>query len=133
MLKTLVDLFLLLSNDKKTITSHNMLIFYQFITKKIFEIENHHPTMLITSLDKNYINQKNNENIFNKGRKGFSNHNELMENKDKKKIIIKNFQNELLFLFNDMIDYLNENKILILSNDKKDILTNKINKKIKSL
>ena len=133
MLKTLVDLFLLLSNDKKTITSYNMSIFYQFITKKIFEIENHHPTMLITSLDKNYINQKNNENIFNKGRKGFSNHNELMENKDKKKIIIKNFQNELLFLFNDMIDYLNENKILILSNDKKDILTNKINKKIKSL
>ena len=133
MLKTLVDLFLLLSNDKKTITSYNMSIFYQFITKKILEIENHHPTMLITSLDKNYINQKNNENIFDKGRKGFFNHNELMENKDNKKIIIKNFQNELLFLFNDMIDYLNENKILILSNDKKDILTNKINKKIKSL
>ena len=133
MLKTLVDLFLLLSNDKKTITSYNMSIFYQFITKKILEIENHHPTMLITSLDKNYINQKNNENIFDKGRKGFFNHNELMENKDNKKIIIKNFQKELLFLFNDMIDYLNENKILILSNDKKDILTNRINKKIKSL
>ena len=58
MLKTLVDFFLLLSNDKKTITSHNMLIFYQFITKKIPEIENHHPTIVSSSLDKTFLFKK---------------------------------------------------------------------------
>ena len=133
MLKTLVDLFLLLSNDKKTITSHNMLIFYQFITKKIPEIENHHPTIVSSSLDKTFFIQKNNENFLDKEKKGFILQNEIIDNKDNKKIIIKLFQNELLFLFNDMIDYLYENKIIIISDDKKDILTNIINKKTKCL
>ena len=132
-MKTLVDLFLLLSNDRKTITSHNMLVFYQFITKKIPEIENHHPTLLISSLEKNYFIQKNNENSLNKEKKGFILQNEIIDNKENKKIIIQNFQNELLFLFNDMIDYLYENKIIIISDDKKDILINKINKEAKSL
>lgn len=130
MLKTLVDLFLLLSNDKKTITSQDISIFYQFITKKIPEIENHHPTNLIYTLDKNNINQKNNENSLNNEKKRFFLQN---ENKVNKKTVIKNFQKELLFLFNDMIDYLYEYKIIILSDDKKVILKNKIDKKIKSL
>ena len=132
MLKPLVNLYLLLSSDKKSITSHDLSIFYQFITKKIPEIENHHPTVLISSLDKYYFIQKNNDNSLNKGKKRFILQNEIIENKDNKKIIIKNFQNELLFLFYDMIDYLYENKIIILSDDNKKVLTNKTNKKIKS-
>ena len=110
-----------------------MEIFYQFITKKIEEIEIHHSTVIISSLNKNNFNQKNNVNSINIGKKGFFLQNETLEKRDNKKLLIKNFQNELLFLFNDMIDYLYENKIIILSNDKRNLLTNQLNKNIKYL
>ena len=60
MINTLVDLFLLISTDKKTITCNNLSTFYQFITKKLPEIESHRPN-LITSLNQQNSQKNNNE------------------------------------------------------------------------
>ena len=48
-----------------------------------------------------------------------------------KNIEIKKFQKEIISLFNDMIDFLYEENIIILKEDKKIILKNKINRKLK--
>lgn len=119
MLKSLIEFFLLLSNDKKTITTNSISSFYQFITKKLPEIENHRPN-LITSLLNNY---------------NTSNKIEKKCNKEIEKIILKNnlinnFQNELLSLLNDMLDYLYGENAIFFSDDKKDILKNKKSKKL---
>ena len=128
MLKSLLDFFLLISTDRKSITSNNISTFHTFIIKKIPEIENQRPGILITSLIK-YNNKFNKEKIPCKQIKGFIFQNEEINNKIDKNALIKNFQNELLFLFNDLIDYLYEEKIFVISDDNKDILKNRINKK----
>lgn len=128
MLKSLLDFFLLISTDRKSITSNNISTFHTFIIKKIPEIENQRPGILITSLIK-YNNKFNKEKIPCKQIKGFIFQNEEINNKIDKNTLIKNFQNELLFLFNDLIDYLYEEKIFVISDDNKDILKNRINKK----
>ena len=115
MLKTLVDLFLLISTDKKSITINDISIFYLFITKKLSEIENHRPGLIFSSLNNS---KNNNEDII-------SNNEEINKN-----IKLKNIQNELLSLFIDMIDFLYDEKIIILSNDKRNSLNNKINKNL---
>lgn len=48
-----------------------------------------------------------------------------------KNIEIKKFQKEIISLFNDMIDFLYEENIIVLKEDKKNLLKNKINRKIK--
>ena len=131
MLKTLVDLFLLISTDKKTITSTNISSFYQFITKKLPEIDNHRPTLLISSLNKNNIPNKNNEIISNKKEDKFIFQYEKNSNKFNSNITLKRVQNELLSLFNDMIDYLYEENIIILSKEKEGILKSILSKKLK--
>ena len=132
MLKPLIEFFLLLSTDKKTITSNNITTFYQFITKKLPEIDMHRPNLIISSLNKTNLNNNNKVNLPSKKIEGdfYKSDDITNTNKLNKNIIINNFQNELLSLFNDMIEYLYEENILILSNDKKVILKNKINKKL---
>ena len=73
MLKTLIDFFLLISSDKKKITCTNISTFYQFITKKIIDIENQRPFIIINSLSYSnlYLKQSYNENISNKNIDGF--------------------------------------------------------------
>lgn len=129
MLKALVDLFLLLSSDKKSITRNDISVFYLFIVKKLPEIDNHRPSLLNSFFHKNNSQNNNNELFSNKQIDIVQNEKE--KSKTNKNITIKTIQNELLCLFNDMIDYLYEEEIIILSNDKKDILKNRINKKIK--
>ena len=129
MLKALVDLFLLLSSDRKSITRNDISVFYLFIVKKLPEIDNHRPSLLISFFQKNNSQNNNNELFSNKQLDIVQNEKE--KSKTNKNITIKTIQNELLCLFNDMIDYLYEEEIIILSNDKKDILKNRINKKIK--
>ena len=135
MLKTLIDFFLLISTDKKTISYDNISTFYKFIIKKLPEIESKRPFLISTSLNKkkekeidkeNDIDEKIGENIYK------NNDNINSSNKDlDKNFSIKKFQNELLSLFNDFIDYLYEDNIIILKEDKMDILMNKINKNLK--
>ena len=137
MLKTLIDFFLLISSDKKKITCTNISTFYQFITKKIIDIENQRPFIIINSLSYSnlYLKQSYNENISNKNIDGFIFQNDESTNKTNrimdKNIAIKKFQKELLSLFNDMIDFIYEEKIVILREDNKIILINKINNKLK--
>ena len=97
MLKTLVEFFLFISTDKKTITYNDISTFYLFITKKLSEIENYLPGLISSSLNnsKNY----NEEIIYEK---------EEITDKINKNKKLKNIQNELLSLFNDMIDFLYE-------------------------
>ena len=137
MLKTLIDFFLLISSDKTKITCTNISTFYQFITKKIIDIENQRPFIIINSLSYSNLNLKQsyNENISSKNIEGFIFQNDEGSNKTNrimdKNIAIKKFQKELLSLFNDMIDFIYEEKIVILREDKKIILINKINNKLK--
>ena len=135
MLKTLIDLFLLISTDKKTITYDNISTFYKFIIKKLPEIESKRPFLISSSLNKKNLKQIQKENIIDEkiGGSQFQN-NELNNNSNKnmdKNISIKKFQDELLSLFYDFIDYLYEENIIILNEEKMKILTNKINKKLK--
>ncbi len=137
MLKTLIDFFLLISSDKTKITSTNISIFYQFITKKIIDIENQRPFIITNSLSYSNLNLKQsyNENISSKNIDGFIFQNDESTNKTNritdKNVAIKKFQKELISLFNDMIDFMYEEKIVILREDKKIILINKINNKLK--
>ena len=137
MLKTLIDFFLLISSDKTKITCINISTFYQFITKKIIDIENQRPFIITNSLSYSNLNLKQsyNENISSKNIEGFIFQNDESTNKTNritdKNIAIKKFQKELISLFNDMIDFMYEEKIVILREDKKIILINKINNKLK--
>ena len=137
MLKTLIDFFLLISSDKTKITCTNISTFYQFITKKIIDIENQRPFIIINSLSYSnlYLKQSYNENISNKNIDGFIFQNDESTNKTNrimdKNIAIKKFQKELISLFNDMIDFIYEERIVILREDNKIILINKINNKLK--
>jgi len=137
MLKTLIDFFLLISSDKTKITSTNISTFYQFITKKIIDIENQRPFIITNSLSYSNLNLKQsyNENISSKNIDGFIFQNDESTNKTNritdKNVAIKKFQKELISLFNDMIDFMYEEKIVILREDKKIILINKINNKLK--
>jgi len=137
MLKTLIDFFLLISSDKTKITSTNISTFYQFITKKIIDIENQRPFIITNSLSYSNLNLKQsyNENISSKNIDGFIFQNDESTNKTNritdKNVGIKKFQKELISLFNDMIDFMYEEKIVILREDKKIILINKINNKLK--
>ena len=137
MLKTLIDFFLLISSDKTKITCTNISTFYQFITKKIIDIENQRPFIIINSLSYSNQNLKQsyNGNMSSKNIEGFIFQNDESTNKTNKimdkNIAIKKFQKELISLFNDMIDFMYEEKIVILREDKKIILINKINNKLK--
>lgn len=133
MLKALVDLFLLLSTDKKIITINNMSTFYKFITKKLTEIENQRPSLIISSLNKSKIKEYNNEKFENKEMKAFIFQNDGALNTVSKNITLQKFQNELLSLYYDIIDYLYNENIIILANDKKHILKNRINRILKDI
>ena len=135
MLKTLIDFFLLISSDKTTITCNNILTFYQFITKKIIDIENQRPFIITNSLSQSYLKQSYNGKFISKNGAGFAIQSEENINKTNrimdKNIEIKKFQKEIISLFNDMIDFLYEENIIILKEDKNNILKNKINRKLK--
>ncbi len=135
MLKALIDFFLLISSDKKTITCNNILTFYQFITKKIIDIENQRPFIITNSLSQSNLKRSYIGNIASANNDIFAIQTDEYINKTNrimdKNIEIKKFQKEIISLFNDMIDFLYEENIIILKEDKKNILKNNINKKLK--
>ena len=122
MLQTISDLFLLLSDDGKKITNKDLSILYNFIIKKIPQIEQQYPSIILKSLD---ISQNNNST----GDKKKNNTNEYKNYKDSKKYF-NHFQKQILNLFNDLLDYC-YNEGIIKLDDKFEKIIKGIDDKIR--
>lgn len=120
MLQTLSDLFLLLSNDGKKITSKDIAVFYNFIAKKMTQIEQKFPSILSKSLiSSSNINDKKQKDL-----------NEYKNDKDSKKIF-NNFHKQIIYLFNDLIDYCYNEGFIKLNNKIEQLIKSKIDEKIR--
>lgn len=99
MLQALSDLFLVISSDTKKITNQDLSIFYNFIIKKIPQIEQQYPLIISKIL---------NDNI---------NINEYKINKDKdtKKLFI-HFQKQIFNLYTELIYFCFKEGIIKLNN-----------------
>ena len=123
MLQTISDLFLLISDDGKKITNKDLSILYNFIIKKIPQIEQQYPSIILKSLD---ISPQNNNST---GDKKKNNPNEYKINKDSKKYF-NYFQKQILNLFNDLLDY-SYNEGIIKLDDKLEKVIKGIDDKIR--
>ena len=123
MLQTISDLFLLISDDGKKITNKDLSILYNFIIKKIPQIEQQYPSIILKSLDTS--SQNNNST----GDKKKNNSNEYKDNKDSKKYF-NHFQKQILNLFNDLLDYC-YNECIIKLDDKFEKVIKGIEDKIR--
>ena len=123
MLQTLSELFLLISNDGQKITSKDLSLFYNFITKKIPQIQQQFPSMLINSLNSS-------SNLNSVEDRKLSDSNDFKNDKDSKKVFIS-FQRQILSLFNDIIDYCYSEGIIKLNNKFEKLIKNKIDEKIR--
>lgn len=120
MLQTLSDLFLLLSNDGKKIASKDIAVFYNFIAKKMPQIEQQFPSILSKSLNScSNINDKKQKDL-----------NEYKNDKDSKKIF-NNFHKQIIYLFNDLIDYCYNEGFIKLNNKIEQLIKSKIDEKIR--
>ena len=118
MLQALSDLFLVISSDTKLITNKDLIIFYNFITKKIPQIEQQFPSIMAKSLSSNISSEQLEENQ--------SDINEYKLNKDNntKKLFI-HFQKQIFYLFSELINFCFKQGILKINNKilKEKILT----------
>lgn len=123
MLQTLSDLFLLISHDNEKITNKDISIFYNFIIKKMPQIEQQYPSILSKSLNSstNLSLLEDKKEIVLKELKN--------ENNSKKKFV--NFQKQILNLFNDLIDYFYNVGIIKLNNKLEKIIKDKIDEKVR--
>ena len=123
MLQTLSDLFLLISHDSEKITNKDISIFYNFIIKKMPQIEQQYPSILSKSLNSstNLSLLEDKKEIVLKELKN--------ENNSKKKFV--NFQKQILNLFNDLIDYFYNVGIIKLNNKLEKIIKDKIDEKVR--
>ena len=120
MLQTLSDLFLLISNDGKKITSKDIAVFYNFIAKKMPQIEQQFPSILSKSLISSpNINDKKQNDL-----------NEYKNDKDSKKLF-NNFHKQIIYLFNDLIDYCYNEGFIKLNNKIEQLIKGKIDEKIR--
>ena len=124
MLQSLSDLFLVISNDTKKITNKDLSILYNFIIKKIPQIEQLYPSLVSKSLNYSSSSIKSIED------KNQINVNDLKSNKDSKKIIVQ-FQKKAMSLFNDFIDYCYNEGIIKLNNKFEKVIKGKIDDKLK--
>ena len=121
MLQVLSDLFLLISNDGNKITNKDISIFYNFIIKKMPMIEQQYPSMIVNSL------KIPSQNIDDKNKNGF---NDFKNSKDSKKLFIY-FQEQIINLFNDLIDFCYNEGIIKLNEKVEKLIKTKIDDKIK--
>jgi len=123
MLQSLSDFFLLISSDSKKITNRDLTIFYNFIVKKMPQMEQQYPNLvsksLSTSEGKNYNNDKDELDI-----------KEFKNCKDSKKIFA-HFQKQIMNLFNNLIEYCYNEGIIKLNKKFDQVLKVKIDDKIK--
>ena len=119
MLQALSDLFLVISSDTKKITNKDLITFYNFITKKIPQIEQQFPSIITKSLTTN----KTSEILEEKEEKQID-INEYKINKDNntKKLFI-HFQKQIFYLFNELIYFCFKQDIIKINNK---ILSEKI-------
>lgn len=96
MLKTLSDLFLLISTDTKKITNQDLSIFYNFIIKKIPKIEQQFPLMISKSFPNDISQNTKKEN--------------------NKKFFI-HFQKQVYNLLIELIEFCYKEKIIKLNNE----------------
>ena len=127
MLQTLCDFYLLLSNDGQKITTKDLSIFYNFLIKKIPQIEQQYPNIVLKSLCK--INEVSSFK-FSENKKQIC-LNEL-KNNNKPKVTIFDFQKHLLDLFNDLIYFSYKKRIIKLNNKLENKMKEKINEIYKS-
>jgi hypothetical protein len=125
MLQTLSDLFLLISNDSIKITNKDITIFYNFITRKMPQIEQQCPNVLSKSL-KSFSNYGSPEN---KNKRHIC-LNEFKNDKNSIQLFV-NFQKKLINLFNDLIDYCYNVGIIKLDSKYKKLIKTKIDEKIR--
>ena len=123
MLQSLSDFFILISSDSKKITNRDLTIFYNFIVKKMPQMEQQYPNLvsksLSTSEGKNYNNDKDELDI-----------KEFKNCKDSKKIFA-HFQKQIMNLFNNLIEYCYNEGIIKLNKKFDQVLKVKIDDKIK--
>ena len=122
MLHPLCDFFLLLSNDGKKITNNDLSIFYKFIIKKIPQIEQQYPSLILESLSK--INEDPSFKLYESKKQIYLN--ELKNNNELKEIIFY-FQKQLLILLNDLIYFFYKEGIIKLNNNIENKIKEKFN------
>ena len=120
MLQALSDLFLVISSDSKKITNNDLIVFYNFIIKKIPQIEQQFPLIISKSLSNNIsssLSEKKQTEI-----------NIYKSNKDNniKKLCV-HFQKQIFNLFSELINFCYKEGIIKLNNQ---ILQEKILKKV---
>ena len=127
MLHPFCDFFLLLSNDGQKITDKDLSIFYKFIIKKIPQIEQIYPSIVLESLNK--INEGPSYKLYESKKQIYLN--ELKNNNDLKEVI-NYFQKQLLNIFNDLIYFLYQEGIIKLNNQIENKIKEKFNEIYKS-
>ena len=100
MLQALSDLFLVISNDTKKITNQDLSIFYNFIIKKIPQIEQQYP-LIISKILNISSNDSKDDNI--------------NKDKDTKKLFI-HFQKQIFNLYTELIYFCFKEGIIKLNN-----------------
>ena len=115
MLQTLSDFFLLISTDKNTITSKDLSIFYNFITKKMPQIQQQNPSLISDLL------LEDNDKIENINLRDYS-----------KKHFLE-FQKQIMNLIINLIDYCYEKQIIKLSTHCEELIKEKIKEKINNI
>lgn len=100
MLQALSDLFLVISNDTKKITNKDLSIFYNFIIKKIPQIEQQYP-LIISKILNISSNDSKDDNI--------------NKDKDTKKLFI-HFQKQIFNLYTELIYFCFKEGIIKLNN-----------------
>ena len=97
MLQALSDLFLILSSDTKKITNKDLIIFYNFIIKKIPQIEQQFPSIISKSLINNNITTD-----LSTDKQIDINEYKINKDNNTKKLFI-HFQKQLFNLFSELI------------------------------
>lgn len=118
MLQALSDLFLVISSDKKTITNKDLIVFYNFIIKKIPQIEQQFPSVISKSLSNNISSNLSEEKQIDIT--------EYKKNKDNntKKLFVY-FQKQIFSLYCDLINFCFKEDIVKFDNEslRKKIIT----------
>lgn len=123
MLQPLCDFYLLLSNDGQIITNKDLAIFYNFIIKKIPQIEQQYPNLVLKSI--NTINKDPSFLFFDNKKQVCIN--KLLKNNNDPKEIMFYFQKQLLDLFNDLIYFFYKEGTIKLNNKIENKIKEKIN------
>ena len=97
MLQALSDFFLILSSDTKKITNKDLIIFYNFIIKKIPQIEQQFPSIISKSLINNNITPD-----LSTDKQIDINEYKINKDNNTKKLFI-HFQKQLFNLFSELI------------------------------